>query len=172
MTPHIPVATEPAAPHAESVRSPHHASPSQSGIVPDLVQCVGAVDNPRLQLEAVSALACIASTKHTRFVVMEHNAVAPLVALLCHANPDVREQSVLCLGNIAGDGCALLPRQPPRRPAPHALARKALRGRRRRHASRWRVPCAHRATPPLSAVQPRDARPRSSRPWHAERCAT
>ena len=72
------------------------------------MQLLGAVENPKLQFEAAWALTNIASTEHTR-VVVDHNAVAPLAMLLRHADPNVREQSIWCLGNIAGDRWALLP---------------------------------------------------------------
>ena len=66
------------------------------------MQLLGAVENPKLQFEAAWALTNIASTEHTR-VVVEHNAVGPLAMLLRHVDADVREQSLWCLGNIAGD---------------------------------------------------------------------
>ena len=55
-----------------------------------------------LVFEAAWALTNIASTHRTRDVV-EGGAIAPLIALMRHRIPDVREQAVWCLGNIAGD---------------------------------------------------------------------
>ena len=76
------------------------------GVVPIFVQCLQRVDSQELQFEAAWALTNIASTDRTRLVV-ENNAVPPLIALLSSANPDIREQSAWCLGNIAGDSTEL-----------------------------------------------------------------
>lgn len=76
------------------------------GVVPLFVQCLSRVDSQELQFEAAWALTNIASTDRTRLVV-ECNAVPPLVQLLTSNNPDIREQSAWCLGNIAGDSTEL-----------------------------------------------------------------
>lgn len=73
------------------------------GVVPLFVQFLHRIDCQELQFEAAWALTNIASTDRTRLVV-ESNAVPPLVALLASSNADIREQSAWCLGNIAGDG--------------------------------------------------------------------
>ena len=76
------------------------------GVVPMFVQFLHRIDCQELQFEAAWALTNIASTDRTRLVV-ESNAVPPLIALLTSPNPDIREQSAWCLGNIAGDGTEL-----------------------------------------------------------------
>ena len=75
----------------------------QAGLVPILVAELGLVSEEKTQLEAAWALTNIASTEHTR-VVVKDGAVPYLVKLMMSKNPDIREQCLWCLGNIAGDG--------------------------------------------------------------------
>lgn len=75
----------------------------EAGILPILVHNL--VSNPHaatLIFESAWALTNIASTPKTH-VVVDAGAVEPLIQLLRHQNPDVREQAAWCLGNIAGD---------------------------------------------------------------------
>lgn len=75
----------------------------ESGLLPYLIQNLNA--NPQastLIFESAWALTNIASTSMTH-VVVDAAAIEPLVQLLRHDNPDVREQAAWCLGNIAGD---------------------------------------------------------------------
>eukprot|EP01038_Epipyxis_sp_PR26KG_P012354 gene12354-16568_t len=76
------------------------------GAIPYLVAFLQRHDNHELQFEAAWALTNIASTDRTRLIV-ECNAIPHLVALLNSSNPDIREQSAWCLGNVAGDGADL-----------------------------------------------------------------
>lgn len=76
------------------------------GVVPIFVQCLHRNDCQDLQFEAAWALTNIASTDRTQLIV-DYNAVGPLVQLLSSSNPDIREQSAWCLGNVAGDSTAL-----------------------------------------------------------------
>jgi hypothetical protein len=76
------------------------------GAVPLFVQFLQRNDCNELQFEAAWTLTNIASTDHTR-VVVDYGAVPFLANLLASINPDVREQSAWCLGNVAGD-CATL----------------------------------------------------------------
>ena len=77
-----------------------------SGAVPLFVNFLQRFDSMELQFEAAWVLTNIASTEYTR-VVVESGAVPHLVALLSSPNPDIREQSAWCLGNVAGDGADL-----------------------------------------------------------------
>ena len=77
-----------------------------SGAVPVFVQFLSRDDSRELQFEAAWALTNIASTDYTTTIV-EANAVPHLVKLLLNADPDVRDQSAWCLGNIAGDSPTL-----------------------------------------------------------------
>ncbi|CAJ1956407.1 unnamed protein product [Cylindrotheca closterium] len=84
-------------------RNPPVHAVLQAGVLPILIQCL--TKNPQantLIFEAAWALTNIASTEMTSAVV-EGGAVPPLIQLLCHHIPDVREQAAWCLGNIAGD---------------------------------------------------------------------
>jgi len=73
-----------------------------SGILPRFVQFLGRQEKPELQFEAAWALTNVASTEHTS-VVVDMGVIPQLSVLLRSPNPDVREQSLWCLGNIAGD---------------------------------------------------------------------
>lgn len=77
-----------------------------AGLVPILVKYLLATGDTKLQFEAAWALTNISSTEYTH-VVVDHNAVLPLVQLLKSPDADVREQCVWCLGNVAGDGAKL-----------------------------------------------------------------
>ena len=46
---------------------------------------------------------CASGDSECTHAVVTHNAVEPLVRLLSSASPEVVEQPVWCLGNIAGD---------------------------------------------------------------------
>ena len=74
-----------------------------AGLVPILVAELGLIQEEKTQFEAAWALTNIASTEHTR-VVVKAGAVPYLVKLMMSKNPDIREQCLWCLGNIAGDG--------------------------------------------------------------------
>ena len=76
----------------------------QSGVVPRLVELLGCDGNPQLQNETAWALCDIVSgtAEHCQ-VVIDGGAVPIFVKLLSSPSDDVREQSVLALGNIAGD---------------------------------------------------------------------
>jgi importin subunit alpha-2 len=76
-----------------------------SGILPRLVQFLSRDSNRKLQFEAAWALTNIASgaSNQTRSVV-EHGAVPSFVRLLSCGVPEVVEQAIWALGNIAGDG--------------------------------------------------------------------
>ena len=74
-----------------------------SGLLAKFVDALTCDDDndPSLQLEAAWALSRVASTKFTHEVVSK-NPIRKLVRLLECDGADVREQAVLCLGNIAG----------------------------------------------------------------------
>lgn len=72
------------------------------GAVPIFIQLLSKNDHTKIQFEAAWALTNVASTQYTRTVV-EFGAVPHLIHLLLSGNPDVREQSAWCLGNISGD---------------------------------------------------------------------
>ena len=77
----------------------------ECGIMPILVQLLSTSDGEKsedIQFESAWALTNVASTSHTRTVV-EHGALSPLIQMLMSGNADVRDQSIWCLGNIAGD---------------------------------------------------------------------
>jgi HEAT repeat protein len=76
------------------------------GAVPMFVEFLQRNDSVQLQFEAAWALTNIASTDRTR-VLVESMAIPSLALLLNSANPEVREQSAWCLGNVAGDGSEL-----------------------------------------------------------------
>ncbi len=78
----------------------------RAGVLPRLVQLLagGAGVDTKLQFEAAWAITNVASTEHTSAVV-EAGAVPPLVAGMMSGDPELRDQCIWCLGNIAGD-CA------------------------------------------------------------------
>lgn len=73
------------------------------GAIPLFVDALQRLDSQDLQFEAAWALTNIASTDRTE-VIVDCGAIPHLVQLLDSVNPDVREQSAWCLGNVAGDG--------------------------------------------------------------------
>ena len=75
-------------------------------MVPYLVQFIQQDRMPDLQFEAAWALTNVCASEATAAVAAA-GAVAPLVAGLMHADAEVRDQCVWCLGNIAGDAPAL-----------------------------------------------------------------
>lgn len=73
-----------------------------TGVVAILARLLQHHAMPELQFEAAWALTNIASTEETQAVV--DAGVVPTMVQLMQANtPDVREQCIWCLGNIAGD---------------------------------------------------------------------
>uniref|UniRef100_A0A6I8SGY6 Importin subunit alpha n=1 Tax=Xenopus tropicalis TaxID=8364 RepID=A0A6I8SGY6_XENTR len=77
----------------------------KSGILPILVKCLEADDNPSLQFEAAWALTNIASgTSAQTQAVVQSNAVPLFLRLLHSLHQNVCEQAVWALGNIIGDG--------------------------------------------------------------------
>jgi len=89
-------------------KSPPIDAVIKSGCLPYLVNCLGAVDNQKLQFEAAWALTNVASgeSRHTNALV-ESGAVPPLLKLLNSSSWEIREQAVWALGNVAGDGAVL-----------------------------------------------------------------
>ena len=87
--------------------SRHEQPPAEeviaAGLVPILVAELGLINEEKTQFEAAWALTNIASTEHTRIVV-KAGAVPYLAKLMMSKNPDIREQCLWCLGNVAGDG--------------------------------------------------------------------
>mmetsp|Transcript_13398 Transcript_13398/g.19165 ORF Transcript_13398/g.19165 Transcript_13398/m.19165 type:complete len:545 (+) Transcript_13398:119-1753(+) len=77
-----------------------------AGALPFFVDLLQNTDNEKIQFEAAWALTNIASTDATQSIV-ECGAVPPLIAMLLSRNPDCREQSAWCLGNVAGDSTKL-----------------------------------------------------------------
>merc|ERR1712087_527081 len=75
-----------------------------SGVVPRLMEFLAYNNEEKLQFEAAWTITNIASgtTSHTRCVV-QHGGIPAFVNLLSSPNPEVREQAVWALGNIAGD---------------------------------------------------------------------
>lgn len=76
-----------------------------AGVLPRLVEFLHNT-NDKLQFEAAWAITNIASTEHTSTVVGVPGCVDALVSYCRSPSPDVREQCLWCLGNIAGDGPA------------------------------------------------------------------
>ena len=74
----------------------------ESGSVPTLIELLLHPTSTDIAFEAAWALTNIASTQHTKLLV-EEGIIPPLVQLLRSANPELRDQSIWCLGNIAGD---------------------------------------------------------------------
>merc|ERR1711936_1437095 len=88
-----------------SDRNPPIDALINSGILPVLVKCLEATDNPSLQFEAAWALTNIASgTSQQTQAVVEANAVPLFLNLLKSPQQNVCEQAVWALGNIIGDG--------------------------------------------------------------------
>merc|ERR1711962_680078 len=88
-----------------SDRNPPIDALINSGILPVLVGCLNASDNPSLQFEAAWALTNIASgTSQQTQAVVEANAVPLFLRLLGSPHTNVCEQAVWALGNIIGDG--------------------------------------------------------------------
>eukprot|EP00980_Cylindrotheca_fusiformis_P023151 scaffold10199_cov146-Cylindrotheca_fusiformis.AAC.8 len=85
-------------------RTPPVEEVLQAGVLPDLIQNLTAIPEAAdLIFESAWALTNIASTDWTADVV-NAGAVEPLIQLLRHSVPDVREQAGWCIGNIAGEG--------------------------------------------------------------------
>lgn len=83
-----------------------------TNIVPRLVQLLKHTNKPGLQFEVIWALTNIASTEMTDCVAVDQlptkcNALPTIVQLMRSSNPDVREQSCWCIGNVVGDGVKL-----------------------------------------------------------------
>jgi hypothetical protein len=77
-----------------------------SGVVPTLVEMLKMHEEDlTLAFEAAWAITNIASTDLTH-VVVEAGAVDPIIELVGHCEPEMREQAIWCLGNIVGDGPA------------------------------------------------------------------
>ena len=79
-----------------------------AGIIPLLVQNLkcNIYQTSTPIYETTWALTNIASTNCANHIV-NSGAIKPLVNLLHHIDPNVREQSAWCLGNIAGEGTGL-----------------------------------------------------------------
>ncbi|KAJ1444615.1 armadillo-type protein [Pelagophyceae sp. CCMP2097] len=76
-----------------------------TGVVDILARLLHHHGHPDLQFEAAWALTNIASTERTQAVI--DAGVVPTMIQLCRSSsPDVREQCIWCLGNIAGDSTA------------------------------------------------------------------
>jgi importin subunit alpha-6/7 len=73
-----------------------------SGVLPYFVRNLTHTSSHTLVFETVWALTNIAS--HRTREIVAAGCVAPLVPLLGNADPNVREQAMWCLGNIAGEG--------------------------------------------------------------------
>nr|CAI5820671.1 unnamed protein product [Callosobruchus analis] len=75
------------------------------GVVPRCVEFLGKAHNPALQFESCWALTNIASgTSEQTAAVVQEGAIPRLRMLLTSPRPDVVDQAVWALGNIAGDG--------------------------------------------------------------------
>lgn len=82
-----------------SDRNPPIDALIHSGILPVLVGCLSATDNPALQFEAAWALTNIASgTSEQTQAVVESNAVPIFLNLLSSQHQNVCEQAVWALG--------------------------------------------------------------------------
>ena len=85
-----------------SDRNPPIDALINSGILPVLVKCLEAADNPSLQFEAAWALTNIASgTSQQTQAVVEANAVPLFLNLLKSPQQNVCEQAVWALGKIS-----------------------------------------------------------------------
>ena len=84
-----------------SDRNPPIDALIKSGILPVLVRCLSANDNPSLQFEAAWALTNIASgTSEQTQAVVEANAVPLFLSLLGSPHQNVCEQAVWALGEF------------------------------------------------------------------------
>ena len=72
-----------------------------AGVLPRLVELLGWSEHGKVQFEAAWALTNVGSTEYTPAVV-EHGAVPPLVALLRHGDPELREQArnIFCFSKM------------------------------------------------------------------------
>ena len=76
--------------------------------IPRLVEFLDRYSDPLLQFEAAWALTNIAAGKPEHTLELEtHSALPKFVALLSSTSPDIREQAVWALGNVAGDSTKL-----------------------------------------------------------------
>ena len=79
----------------------------EANVVPKFIEIMNDYSFPKIQFEACWAITNIGSSEHTP-VLAEHGAIPVLVRLLKDsADTNVRDQSIWCLGNIAGDGPSL-----------------------------------------------------------------
>lgn len=86
-------------------RNPPIDAVIEAGILPMLVSFLDRDDDRKLQFEAAWALTNIASgASHQTAAVVKQNAIPSFVRLLTCQVPEVVEQAVWALGNIAGDG--------------------------------------------------------------------
>ena len=76
-----------------------------AGLLDDLIGCLAAGNDTKLQFEAAWAITNIASSDQT-YVVVDAGACPILIELLTSESHDVREQCIWCLGNVAGDRVA------------------------------------------------------------------
>ena len=94
---------------SRKVLSIDHEPPVQEVINANaLPKCIQPMihSDEKIQFEPCWSLTNVVSTEYTRAVV-EYGAIKILVQMVLSGNPDVREQSAWCLGNIAGDATDL-----------------------------------------------------------------
>lgn len=78
-----------------------------SGVLPCFVRNLSCDSQDwNLAFESAWALTNVASTNYANNVA-QAGAIQPLIQLLTHGKPCVREQAAWCLGNIAGDSTDL-----------------------------------------------------------------